>query len=296
MIGAAARALLAGIVDYAGLFPPAGLDMRSAVGNYARYLASEDAWALGRLVVPAARLEEFAAAKASLSGQGAAAAEWRLSATLGADVPAELDRVRRFNRAHAGLGVVDVVEAQLDSAEAIASTVATARGLDLFVEVPVREDPKPLLQAVRDGGAKAKIRTGGITPDAFPPTEAVARFLRGCRELGLAFKATAGLHHPVRGLYPLTYEAGAACATMYGFLNVLVAAALVANEAGDEAVCTALEWSDAAAVRVESDAIELAGARVGAGELRGLRERFAISFGSCSFREPMDELRAAGLL
>ena len=47
------------VVDYAGLFPPAGLDMRAAVGNYARYAAGPWAWALGRFIVPVSRLEEL---------------------------------------------------------------------------------------------------------------------------------------------------------------------------------------------------------------------------------------------
>lgn len=295
MIGAALRALLAGSVDYAGLFPPAGLDMRSAVGNYARYLASEDAWALGRFVVPAARLEELAAARHTLPAQGGAAGDWRLSAILAADTAAELELVRRFNRTHAAVATVDVVETRLASPPAIAAAAPLARGLDLFVEVPVEEDPLEPLRAIRDAGAKAKIRMGGVTPGAFPSPPAVARFLRRCHELGIAFKATAGLHHPIGGAYPLTYEPDAARAAMYGFLNVLFAAALVSG-APDDDVQRVLEWGDAGAVRVESDAITFAGVRCGASDLRRIRERFAISFGSCSFREPMDELRAAGLL
>ena len=53
------RILLRGLIDYAGLFPPASLDMADAVRNYAAYREGEHAWALGRFVVPAARLEEF---------------------------------------------------------------------------------------------------------------------------------------------------------------------------------------------------------------------------------------------
>jgi hypothetical protein len=49
------RALMHGIVDYAGLFPPASLDMPKTVANYARYRSGEDRWALGRLVVPLKR-------------------------------------------------------------------------------------------------------------------------------------------------------------------------------------------------------------------------------------------------
>ena len=59
------EALLAQLIDYAGLFPPAKLDMGPTVRNYADYVAGDDAWMLGRLIVPVGRLEEFEAAAAA---------------------------------------------------------------------------------------------------------------------------------------------------------------------------------------------------------------------------------------
>lgn len=296
MIRSALRALLAEVVDYAGLFPPAGLDMRSAVGNYARYLASEDAWALGRFVAPAARLDEFAEVRAALPGHRATDAAWRLSVTLSEDTAADVERVREFNRAHGGLARVDVVEVRADSAAAIDGASRLGRGLMVFVEVPVHEDPRVLVSAARDSGVNAKIRMGGTTPDAFPSTEAVVRFLRCCHELAVPFKATAGLHHPWRGTYPLTYAQGSACATMYGFLNVLLAAALAYSDAADDVIAETLQAPDTRMLRVDDDGVSVAGVRIGSGDLRRVRDQALVSFGSCSFREPMDELRAAGLL
>src|SRR5690606_19531676 len=73
----AARVLLSGIVDYAGLFPPAALTMWSAVQNYAAYRSGVDAWALGRFVAPAVRLHELATAIAGLDPEGTFAG-WRV--------------------------------------------------------------------------------------------------------------------------------------------------------------------------------------------------------------------------
>ena len=53
------RSLLVDAIDFAGLFPPAAQDMSSAVRDYGRYRQGDEAWALGRFVVPVARLEEF---------------------------------------------------------------------------------------------------------------------------------------------------------------------------------------------------------------------------------------------
>jgi hypothetical protein len=55
----AAGALLRDLIDYAGLFPPASLDMAAAVANYDSYSRSEWNWILGRFIVPVARLGEF---------------------------------------------------------------------------------------------------------------------------------------------------------------------------------------------------------------------------------------------
>src|SRR5579864_8648942 len=80
----AVRALLQGAIDYAGLFPPAGLDLEATVRNYAKYRAGRDAWALGRLVLPAVRLAEFADRWPQL------VAEWPISLLLGSDYDMEM--------------------------------------------------------------------------------------------------------------------------------------------------------------------------------------------------------------
>src|SRR5207249_3714131 len=54
------RALLGGIIDYAGLFPPAKLPLDQAIRRYAKYRRLDDRWMLGRFVIPAARLGELA--------------------------------------------------------------------------------------------------------------------------------------------------------------------------------------------------------------------------------------------
>jgi hypothetical protein len=53
------NALLTAIVDYAGLFPPATLDLRQAMANYVQYSGTPDCWLLGKFVLPASRLDEF---------------------------------------------------------------------------------------------------------------------------------------------------------------------------------------------------------------------------------------------
>src|SRR5690349_12399045 len=96
MTAASLRALLEGIVDYAGLFPPASVDMRAAVANYAEYLSSDESWALGRFVLPIARLGEFEEARRTTQARGDDRL-WRLSALTGGDTQADIARAMEFN-------------------------------------------------------------------------------------------------------------------------------------------------------------------------------------------------------
>ena len=137
---------------------------------------------------------------------------------------------------------------------------------------------------------RAKIRTGGITADAFPSAHAVAAFLRACKAAGVAFKATAGLHHPLRCVKPLTYEPNAPTGLMHGFLNVFLAAALLDHA---EAI---LEERDAHAFAFDHAGASWRGQRVSTDELTAMRNTFAISFGSCSFEEPIADLQELGWL
>ncbi|MDB4875846.1 MAG: hypothetical protein JWM41_2292 [Gemmatimonadetes bacterium] len=292
----ALRALLAGTVDYAGLFPPAGADMPAAVSNYAAYRADDNAWMLGRFVVPVARLGEFEDAHAAL--QTGDDPEWRLSALVGPDVEQDVARVRAFNAAHVGRASVDSLEAKLPTEDAIrrAAVATSGDAFSLFAEIPAHDDPAPLVAAIHAAGIAAKIRTGGTTADAFPPPDAVVRFIRRCIGAGVRFKATAGLHHPLRAEYPVTYDAGAPVATMYGYLNVFLAAAFMAEGMSDADAVQLLEERSANAFAVASSSIGWGDFHVTAVQLRRIRTAVAVSFGSCSFREPVDELRALGIL
>ena len=295
------RTLLAYAIDYAGLFPPAQLDMPGAVAAYESYLASRDAWALGRFVVPAARLNKLAAvardATSDVSRQGRG--ERQLSVVLGADLAADVERLRAFcaDVSDQGWwGGIDAVEWRASTPEAIAEAMRVVPDdFERYVEIPISEDPTPLVRAIGQVGAFAKVRTGGTTTDAFPASDHVARFLATCLREAVPFKATAGLHHPLRGEYPLTYEPGSACGRMYGFLNVFLATAFLAAGLDEPDARRLLEESDPNAISFGPVDVTWRGHRVPVDRLERSRS-FLTSFGSCSFREPIDDLAGLGLL
>jgi hypothetical protein len=293
----AARGLLAGLVDYAGLFPPTALSMDDAVAEYARWRRSEEAWMLGRFILPASRLGELKrAANAHLPEPGAGE-PWRLSALLGSDVHGDSSLATSFSRSHAGRAVVDAVELKAASPEeAEAALEALPAGLEAFVEVPLANGLDGLLAILRRRGARAKVRTGGVVPEAIPDPADVARFILACAAAGVAWKATAGLHHPVRAAHALTYEADSPRATTHGFLNVFAAAAFARAGAPVPEIEAVIREQDAAAFRLGGDALAWRSLRVPVDALAATRSGFATSFGSCSFAEPVADLRALGVI
>jgi hypothetical protein len=295
------RLLLAGAVDYAGLFPPAGLDMPAAVRNYRDYLRSPDRWALGRFVVPVGRLGELEQAADRFLPRAPSPDAWSLAVLLPAGSREEIETLGEFNCRHAAEDAPaasgDVVEVKADSVEAVDRIAAAVpRYLTTYVEVPIQRDPTDLITAIGRRGLRAKVRTGGITADAFPSPRDLVRFLRACVAAGVPFKATAGLHHPLRATYRLTYEPDSPTGTMYGYLNLFLAAAWLRERMSDADAEALLQEGSAQSLRVSGNTIAWRGHRLDAEAVRDARASGIASFGSCSFTEPVDELHALGLL
>jgi hypothetical protein len=300
-VGESIKALLGEAVDYAGLFPPAGLDMAASARNFARYASGAAAWALGRFIVPVSRLEEFNFAIADVAAKDGGQ-PWRLSALAGSDPSADLERIKLFNRWHGERDarlrtVIDTVEIKAATPELVSQA---SRELDeslrVFFEIPIERNPADLVAAIAKTRRSAKVRTGGVTREAIPTARDLARFLDAALREGISFKATAGLHHPIRGSWPLTYERNAPRSTMHGFLNLFLCAAFMYDGMDREEAERLLAEEDVAAFRFDDGGAEWKGRRVSADGIAEARRRFAVSFGSCSFEEPLDDLRELGLL
>jgi hypothetical protein len=270
--------------------------MRPALESYSSYLKGPDRRALGRFIVPFSRLHELEDAGSHLMPRGKRSMPWRLSVLVSEDVRSAGEAMLKFNQRHksgtkGGRAVIDVVELKATTVDEIdRQRRELPSSFTAYFEIPVSGDVTPLVKAIARAGARAKIRTGGVTPAAFPPARAIIDFTAVCRRESVPFKATAGLHHPIRGEYRLTYEADSPRGYMYGFLNVFLAAVLLYVGESEETALSALEETDASAFSFESDAIGWRGKRVTADQIQSSRSEFAIAFGSCSFREPLDEL------
>lgn len=291
------RALLAGLVDYAGLFAPASLPVHQAVAEYAKWRRSPEGWMLGRFVVPAAGLAELSRTADAALPEPAGGAPWRLAVLLGADARGDSALATAFEARSAQRAVVDAVELKATSpAEAEAALGAVPPGPAAFVEVPLDGDLEALLGVLKARGARAKVRTGGLAPEAVPRPGALARFIAACAAAGVPWKATAGLHHPVRADHALTYAADSPRAVTHGFLNVFAAGALARAGASREDLEALLCEGSPSAIRLGPDTLAWRHLRASADEVAETRRSFAISFGSCSFAEPVAGLRELGIL
>jgi hypothetical protein len=253
-ITGARHALLAGLIDHAALFPPASLPMDAALEVDRAARATPHAWMLNRFLVPASRL-----------------------AMLPADFDPPLGVIVDVDELPPLSAQVEVLEARIER-----EPVVRGVGPRVFLEVAASDDEA--LDAVAARGAGAKVRCGGATPEMYPSPKALARFVCGCRDRGLAFKATAGLHHPLRD------------GIVHGFLNLL-AAAVLADAGGDQwELAEVLAEEDASAFAVDDEVFTFHGHEFGVEQIAAMRERLFTGYGSCSFSEPVEDLRRLGIL
>lgn len=291
------RALLAGAIDYAGLFPPAGLPMSDAVINYATYRNSNYSWMLGRFVCPISRLDEFTESAGDFLPREAGS-EWKISALAGDSVEETVESIESFNEKYTGRAVIDSLELKAASAKSI-DTASKVLPEDLlaYFEIPIGEELSELVSELAVNRRRAKIRTGGVTSDLFPSADQVIRFIRTCVAANTPFKATAGLHHPIRCFRPMTYEPDSASATMHGFLNVFLATGFAREGFRPEILEQILEEEFEEVFRFGDDeAVWQKENRLTVYQIEALRGKGINSFGSCSFEEPIADLQELGII
>jgi hypothetical protein len=287
------KTLLTEIVDYAGLFPPSNVGMTSAVKNYANYLQSENAWMLGRFILPVSRLDEFSTEAESFFGDKI----WRLSVVADENLPETLDKIANFNELAGEKAVVEMLELKVNSADEIHhASKLIPRNLITYFEIPLQEIMTDLMIALAMTKNRAKIRTGGITKEAFPNSPEIVKFMRVCIAANVPFKATAGLHHPLKCIKPLTYEQNAPTGMMHGFLNLFLAACFLRQDLNNSFVYNLINETDANNLEFADDGVLWKEHAVLTQIIETVRTKNAISFGSCSFLEPLEDLQNLELL
>ncbi|MEM1117089.1 MAG: hypothetical protein AAGJ11_11330, partial [Bacteroidota bacterium] len=307
------RALLEGLVDYAGLFPPATLDLDPAIQNHARYRSGPEAWMLGRFIVPAHRLGEmaphadrFTGSPLRLSVLGLAPEADGADAWLDAAVRT-VGTARDTTAAHPAL-VGDRFEIRVPTPlacdpdrlgdalseldEAFQADAADPPRAALEVTLDALDAVGAAASAIADANGRAsrpafalKFRCGGVTPDLVPEIGALSTAIEVAHEAGVPFKATAGLHHP------LPNHDAAVGTRIFGFLGVFGGGILArVHGLSTDDIAEILDDERAASWSFD-DGLRWRSLSASAGQVAEAREAFALSFGSCSFDEPRDDLR-----
>jgi hypothetical protein len=291
------EALLSGVIDYAGLFPPARLDMRHALADYVRYSRGPEAWIMTRFVCTASRLDELR--QEIESQQPADPVPVAVIGTMSSDangwedaLQSDAESMTDFSEQAAEAAEIEAYEIRVPDHEKIKRYVGDLKGFDeaeIYVELPWSDEIPASLTVIADAGYSAKFRTGGISASAFPSVEQVAGVLHDALSTEVAFKLTAGLHHPFPTIDP---ETGG---STQGFVNVLVAAALIYSEDLSRTQASAILQDNPESFKFDADGLSWNGFRAGLEAIAEMRHEF-IGFGSCSIDEPLGDLRSVGLL
>lgn len=281
----ATQSLLSGLIDYAGLYPPAGLDMRTAVRNYLEYRRGEHRDVLGRFIVDVTRFEELREA----AGEDLRAMRLSVIAPAGDFSAVDTTRGEGFP--------IECIETKAADAASVARIQdALPAAIECYCEVPLAPASAGTLDALKAAGLRAKLRLGGVTPEAFPAENVVVAMLEALIARNIPFKGTAGLHHPVRSLHKLTYAEDSISGVMHGFVNLIAAAAILRNGGAAADAVRALEEQHAHAFRISEDEFGWREFAWTTEQLHSMRRECFVSFGSCSFAEPIADLEALGWL
>lgn len=303
---ASLRALLTGAIDYAGLFPPASLPLEPSLRNYAEYLGSAEAWMLGGFVLPT---EQFSAAEQHLdlfdeqhplrvSALGARTKSSDEFTNALANAAREIARLSRAHRQRISIHQLEMpLPPDFDEKLFVAvHSLLDPLNLQIFWEAPATDAERTIHLLAAHNASRAgkpfgfKLRTGGVTADAFPTSMQIAQALVAAATSEVPIKFTAGLHHPVRMFR------GEVQTKMHGFLNVLGGGVLSVEERWiPEQAARMLDDEDAHCFHFTDRCFSWRDKEVRTERVAEHR-RLITSLGSCSFDEPREDLRALGLL
>jgi len=317
------KAFMSKIIDYAGLFPPARLPLDRAVNEYIRHKQEPESWMLNRFICPAQKLSDLFAFNEEFKANSV---DLPLTVLLGntgsqsgflSQLEEDLKRLDDLEKKMSTTLTADIFEMRLSrnlfdnfTKNRISEFLTKIQDLmlgygykhtALFLELEQVETTKDDLlnyfQTIKELRASlnpnwgVKLRCGGETGEAFPTPEKISEFLALCVKMDIPFKATAGLHHPVRQFNTSVNT------KMHGFFNVFGAALLAfRHQLNSIEINKIIQEEDAGHFLFASDIFSWKNLEISTSDVQNLRNTRVIGFGSCSFNEPREDLKKLGLL
>lgn len=309
------KELLSGLIDYAGLFPPASLHIDKAIAEYLFYKKFEYKDIVSRFVVPVSSVEnlklickEHNVKNISLSV---------ILPEMGSDEKSEKiisKSIQDLSNIIKSNNFIEVssfeiklpknltAETKDDITQLSKKIISQINLLNessrIFFEPYVLDDNwKNNIDIACDiiSGNKDKsgfkLRTGGVTKDAFPHTDILAYSIKKCSDLKIKFKATAGLHHPLR------HYNSSVKTKMHGFLNVFIGFLIAGKyNPGLEVLKRIINSESPEKFNFTDDFITYGNYALSLKDIKKIKESFMLSYGSCSIDEPIDDLKTLNLL
>lgn len=311
------------LIDYAGLFPPARLSLAQAFHNFLFYQKGSYSWILSNFICPAEKLNELTALikhivdsntkKIPISVLGFTEDDLR---EFSEKNTACLETIREFEEIHTADVSVKAFEVRLPGKLFLEKGTGTMLDVidninyslqdKLKKEIPCYFEPTiisdfnycitKLAEAIAVHNMKGfkcglKLRTGGTEASAFPSVHEAAITILTCLKQTIPMKCTAGLHHPVR------HYNEAVKTKMHGFLNVFGAGILAYRHKLEvDEIKEILDDEYSYNFDFTLDGFVWNGLTATDENIKEAREKLMHSFGSCSFDEPIDDLRTIELL
>ncbi len=324
------RHFLEGIIDYAGLYPPANLNLEEAFAKYLKHGNSPHQWMLSRFVAGQNLLEDLAGL---INKHGNQIQDFPISV-----VAAPSNSLDEFQKVVEKVSVqaTKIVKATNGKAQVPSLEIkfpdeslsdsetedfkccidfavnkmsdSSILPREIFFEIPGFEFDEDVInkvvKAIKEHNSEIKnagssdysfsgfkIRCGGVEAFQFPDTNYLALSISKARSENVPMKFTAGLHHPIRHFNDSVNT------KMHGFINVFGAGFLCyANELSKDEVRLIIEEENPASFSFSDSAFSWKDKTASTSDIKKLRATNLLSYGSCSFEEPVEDLIELKLL
>ena len=289
--------LLDGIIDYAGLFPPAQLSLDDALAEF-ESLPSDNEWLVDLFICPSNKLAELDALvrRKGVDGLAVSVIGNAIDQPDKALASIERDIQRMEGCSQLEFGAYEIKINHHDEGSIVRAIKALDRSgvgdlvEDTFVEFAWNSHLEDCLHdlASINPNFGAKARTGGTTPELFPSTSDLAHFIHTAVSIEIPFKMTAGLHQPLR------YMDSELNTYHHGFLNVALASALALSaDLSTSEIDEILNITDSSKLTVSETEIIALGNSLNSDAVTLFQDWFG-GFGSCSVTEPVEGLKKLG--